>query len=99
MVTREVFIDNEAKSQLRKIFSYIERDSFQNAEKVRSAMIASFKALANNPEQFPADRYRRNNDGSFRAYEIFRYRVTYHISKERITIIRIRHTKRDFFEY
>ena len=34
MVTREVFIDNEAKSQLREIFSYIERDSFQNTEKV-----------------------------------------------------------------
>jgi plasmid stabilization system protein ParE len=52
MVRLEIFIDNEAKSQLRKVFSYIKRDSFQNAEKVREGIIASFKAIVNNPEQF-----------------------------------------------
>jgi len=81
MVVLKIFIDNEAKSQLRKVYSYIKRDSFQNAEKVRNGMIASFKTLVNNPEQFPADRYRRDNDGSFRAYEIFKKGLDWHIKR------------------
>jgi plasmid stabilization system protein ParE len=40
------------------------------------------------------EKYKRNNDGSFRAFELHRYRITYRIRNNEIRIIRIRHTKR-----
>jgi hypothetical protein len=30
--------------------------------------------------------------GSYRAFKIYKYRVSYHVSKEQITVIMIRHT-------
>lgn len=99
MVELRVFIDRVAKSQLREIYDYIKRDSLQNAERIRDGIIASIRELINNPEQYPSDKYRKNNDGSFRAFEIYKYRITYHISSEQITVIRIRHTKRDLLAY
>jgi addiction module RelE/StbE family toxin len=89
----KVIIDNEAKKQLREAYEYIKKDSFQNAEKVSSTIITTIRELAKNPEQHPPDKYRLNNDGSFRAYEIYKYRITYHVSKDQILVIRIRHTK------
>lgn len=99
MVKQKIVIDNEAKLQLRSIYTYIKKDSVQNAERIRTGIIASIKSLINNPEQYPADKYRTGNDGSLRAFEIYNFRITYHISSERITVIRIRHSKRDSLEY
>jgi hypothetical protein len=50
------------------------------------------------PEQLeihPPDKYRKNNDGSFRAYEIYRYRIT---DKE-IIVVCIRDTSMEPGEY
>ncbi|MDP4251546.1 MAG: type II toxin-antitoxin system RelE/ParE family toxin [Bacteroidota bacterium] len=98
MVKPNLFIEAEAKSELKRIYSYIKKDFLQNAEKVRKEIIASLGELTNNPGQYPFDKYRKNNDGSYRAFEIHKYRITYHTTKERITVIRIRHS-RDLFEY
>lgn len=97
--TGKVIIDNEAKLQLREAYRYITANSLQNAEKVKNKILASIKDLTKNPEQHPADKYRKNNDKSFRAYELYNYRITYHISAEQITVIRIRHTKMNPLEY
>lgn len=72
MVTkrRSVIIDNEAKFQLHLAYNYIREDSFQNAEKFRNKILASIKELIKNPEKYPPDKYRINNDGSYRAYEL-----------------------------
>ena len=94
-----VVIDNEAKLQLRLAYNYIRKDSFQNAEKVKADILASIKDLIKNPELHPPDKYRINNDGSFRAYELHKYRITYHVSDIQITVIRIRHTKMNPFSY
>ena len=96
---RKVVIDSEAKLQLRKIYRYIKNDSPQNAEKVRSKIISSIKELDSNPESHSPDKYRINNDGSYRAYEIYNYRITYHVSEELIIVIRIRHTKMNPLQY
>lgn len=34
-----------------------------------------------------------NNDGSFRAFEIYHHRISYRLLKNEVRIIRIRHTK------
>jgi plasmid stabilization system protein ParE len=95
----ESFIENEAKVQLRNAYNYIKKDSPQNAEKIKSDILASFQELINNPESHAPDKYRITNDGSYRAYEIYKYRITYHLSEERIIVIRIRHTKMNPLKY
>lgn len=100
MVTKlKVVIDNEAKNSLRQIYAYIQKDSIQNAKKVRKKMVSSINSLVKNPEQHAPDKYRRSNDGSYRAYEIYKYRITYHVGITEIRIIRIRHTKMNPLEY
>jgi addiction module RelE/StbE family toxin len=95
-----VIIDNEAKKALHEAFIYIRKDSLQNAEKVKNKILATIKELPENPKKHNPDKYRiKNDNNSFRAYEIYKYRVTYHVSTEEIRVIRIRHTKMNPIEY
>ena len=95
----KVVFDNESKKSLREALQYIQKDSEQNAEKVKSKILTSIKELITNPKRYNTDKYKLNNDGSYRAYEIYKYRITYHVSDDEIRIIRIRHTKMNPLEY
>lgn len=99
MVKPRIVIDNVAKRQLKDAYVYIKEDSPQNAEKVKEKILSSIKSLNLNPEIHPPDKYRINNDGSFRAYEIYKYRISYHVSADEIRVLRIRHTKMNPLEY
>lgn len=74
---------------------FIAKESFQNAEKVRLEIINEIEAIPANPRKFPPDRFKHNNDGLYRAFEIHHYRITYYIAPDKIRIIRIRHTSRE----
>ena len=87
------------QKDLKKIYDYILQTSFQNAQKVKSALLFSTKKLADQPEIHPPDKYKKNNKGNFRAYELHRYRVSYHVADKQITMTRIRHTKMNPKEY
>jgi plasmid stabilization system protein ParE len=99
MVSRVVEIQHLAKRQLWEAYKYIRKDSFQNAEKVRIRILDTIKALAKHPEQHPLDKYCMNNDGNFRAYEVYKYRISYYVSKEKVIVLRIRHTKMNPLNY
>jgi plasmid stabilization system protein ParE len=92
-VKPRIVIDNLAKTQLKEAYSYIKLDSPKSAEKVKAKILASIRGLADRPERYPKDKYRLNNDGSYRALEIYKYRISYHVSQEQITVIMIRHTR------
>ncbi len=99
MVKRKVEIEHTAKLQLKKAYEYIRKDSFQNAEKVKVKILQSIKALALYPERHPPDKFCMDNDGNFRAYEIYRYRITYYVTDDKIIVVRVRHTKMNPFVY
>lgn len=88
----EVVWPSNASKQLQKVYVFIRKDSFQNAEKVRKGILEATNILAVNPEIYPLDKYKIDNNGSFRAFELFRYRISYQITKNEVIIIRIRHT-------
>ncbi len=89
-----VTIDNEARKSLQNAYSHIKKDSLQNAEKVREKILSAIKDLADNPYRHSPDKYRVNNENnSFRAFEIHKYRVAYYVSDKEVRVIRIRHTK------
>ncbi len=66
-----------AKKQLQDAYEYIKQDSLQNAEKVRDEIIDSTIALERKSGIYPPDKYRFNNDGSYRAFELHRFRISY----------------------
>lgn len=95
----KIIIDDNAKLALRQAYHYILKDSPQNAKKVKEKILFLIRKIPSNPQFYPPDKFRINNDGSFRAFEIYRYRITYHISKDNIRVIRIRHTKLNPINY
>jgi plasmid stabilization system protein ParE len=97
--TLRLVIDNPAKVHLQEACQYIRKDSVQHAEQVKAGLLASFKELLRHPQKCPLDKYRLNNDGSYRAYELFKYRISYHVTAEQVTILRIRHTKMNPQQY
>jgi len=74
-------------------YIYICQDSPQNAIKVIDDIITSMDRAITNPEFYSADKYKINNDGSYRAFEKHHYRVTYRFSQNIIRILRVRHSK------
>ncbi len=84
----------QAKRELQKIYQYILEDSYQNAVKVRKQIIDAVLYLPKQPDKHPPDKYKINNDGTWRAFEIYHYRISYRVIKNQVRIIRLRHTGR-----
>lgn len=79
----------------KRSFRLYKKDSLQSAENVRNAIFSATDNLKYNPEIHPLDKYRKNNDGTFRAFEIYSYRIAYQLTKSEIRILRVRHTKQE----
>lgn len=88
-----------ALKQLQKSYLYIREESPQSADKVKDAIFKTAENLKNNPEIYPLDKYRKNNDGSVRAFELYSHRIAYQIRGKEIRILRVRHTRRSPFLY
>ncbi len=91
--------NRNALRQFEKAIAYIEDDSFTNADKFKRDILTKIDGLINHPQKYPPDKYKKNNDGSFRAFEIHTYRISYRFKKNDIRLIRIRHTKMNPLNY
>jgi plasmid stabilization system protein ParE len=89
----------KALKQFGDAIEYILQDSVQNAEKVRFEILKKIDSLPQYPEIYAPDKYKNQNDGSYRAFELHRYRITYRISSKEIRIIRVRHTSMEPISY
>ena len=85
---------NSAKAELKKVYEYIGLDSLQNAQMVRDTLVDLTIDLPQHPEKYPSDKFKKDNDGSWRAFEKYHYRISYRIMKEEIRIVRLRHTSK-----
>jgi plasmid stabilization system protein ParE len=74
------------------LYKYISEASPQNAKKVISDIIIATEKAINNPEYYNPDKYKTDNDGSYRAFEKHRYRIVYRYKKNIIRVLRVRHT-------
>jgi plasmid stabilization system protein ParE len=99
MVEKKVVVEHEAKMQLWKAYKYIQKDSYENAEMVKLKILDSIKALSRNAHQFRVDKYYIENDGSIRAYELLKFRISYKICNDEVVVLRIRHTKMNPLNY
>jgi plasmid stabilization system protein ParE len=101
MVTQqyEVLWNTMARKQVKKIYDYILQDSLQNAGKVVNDIADAVEKLKTNPERFGLDKYKKNNNGSYRYFELYSYRIAYRIYKTYIRILRVRSTDQEPLEY
>lgn len=87
----EVVWTKRSQQHLKKAYEYISQDSPQNALKVINALAAAVEKAISNPELYGPDKYKKDNDGSYRAFEKHRYRVSYRYSKNIIRVLRVLH--------
>ncbi|HEX3933263.1 MAG TPA: type II toxin-antitoxin system RelE/ParE family toxin [Puia sp.] len=95
MANRRLEWDRQALRQFNKAILYIAEDSIQNAEKVQADILEDIDAVIPHPERYPLDKFKIDNDGSYRAFELHRLRVAYFVGIDFIRILRIRHTSRE----
>jgi len=91
-MVKKVLWSFKAQMHLEKAYQYILLDSFQSAEKIKKEILSSTNKLTNHPEVYPLDKYKVNNDGTFRAFELYKFRIAYRVTEDEIIILRIRHT-------
>jgi plasmid stabilization system protein ParE len=98
-ITRNIIWDRPARLYLRKAIEYISLDSVKNADTVINAIFTSIEKASRFPEHFPPDKYKLNNTGSYRAFEIYSFRISFYADADIIRIVRIRHTKQKPVNY
>lgn len=94
MARLSVVWDIHAKSTFKKHIKRIAEDSLQSAEQVRDDLLQLIDDLPYSPEKYPPDKFKRDNDGSFRAFEKHNLRVAYLITNH-IRILRVRHVRQE----
>lgn len=84
-----------AVKQLLEIIQYLEDNDLVNyAEKIEIRILSKIHSLPNHLNTFQIDRLKKKNDGSFFAFEIDRYRISFRKINKEIRILRIRHSSR-----
>ncbi|HOS84743.1 MAG TPA: type II toxin-antitoxin system RelE/ParE family toxin [Bacteroidales bacterium] len=91
--------DNQAKETLKKELKHIRKTSSQGAETIKQKIFEIIQNLPNNPFAFEEDTLKINNDGSYRRFFVFSYRIVYRVTENSIQILRIRHTSREPLQY
>jgi plasmid stabilization system protein ParE len=99
MANRVTRWNKRALNQFNAAIKYIAKDSLQNAENARKDILSKTEKLTANPEIYPPDKYREENDGNFRAFELHHYRISYYVSANEIRVLRVRHTKMEPKKY
>lgn len=95
MVKKEYQIvwTKRSQQQMKAAYKYISDDSLQNAIKVVEDIVRSVDKAITNPEFYGPDKYKIDNDGSYRAFEKHRYRIVYRFTKNIIRVLRVRHNE------
>ena len=99
MVGLRVIWSTRGSNQLKKSLKDLKEKSPTAALKVKSEILKTTRELSKNPEIYSLDRFKKNNDGTIRAFEKYSYRVAYQVEKTQVVILRVRHTSRSPLEY
>ena len=96
---RKILWDKQALHYFRDTIQYIRKESPQNADKVKKEVLEKINELSTHPEIHNPDKYKINNNGDYRAFELHRLRVSYFITEDKIIISRIRNTRQKPLDY
>ena len=99
MKKRVIRWDKPEMIYFKEAIRYIRLDSDQNADKVKGEILVKIRELSTRPEIHPPDKYKQNNSGDYRAFELHRYRIAYLVKDHEIVIVRVRHCSQEPQEY
>ena len=71
----------------------------QNAEKVKTTIIAATNQSGESPFIHPVAKFKSVQDKSYRAYELLKLRIAYRVTGDRIIIVRMRQVKMEPKDY
>jgi len=91
----KVIWSKNSSLQLKEFLKDLKEKSLKAASKVKNEILKTARGLSNNPEIYSPDRFKKDNDGSFRSFEKYSYRVTYQVGKTQVVMLRVRHTSRE----
>jgi plasmid stabilization system protein ParE len=89
----EIIWAKSALNSLLKIYEYIYESSPQNAHNIITEIEQKVAVLAEQPDRYKPDSYKKNNTGAYRAFEYKRIRISYKVSFTRIEVVRVKHTR------
>jgi len=99
MVKLKVIWSKNGLLQLKESLENLREKSPKSALKVKNKILKTARDLSESPEIYSSDRFKKDNDGTIRAFEKYSYRVTYRVEKTCVIILRIRHTSREPLKY
>lgn len=99
MSKRKITWDKQALYFFRDAIRYIREDSPQSADKVKKEVLEKINELSIRPEIHNPDKYKLNNSGNYRAFELHRLRLGYLVKETEIIIARIRNTAQEPLDY
>lgn len=83
---KEIVWHKSALKQLEDIYKFVEKDSPGNAETVRLRIVEKINALSKYSQAHLPDRFKRNNpDRKYRAFVVYRFRVSYYVKPQRLS--------------
>ena len=91
--------NNRASVYFKNAYERIKEESYSNAEKVRDGIMKVIDSLPSQAEKYPPDKFKKNNQGNYRAFEKYSYRIAYKHSAKEIRILRVRHVKQEPKDY
>ena len=92
---RKVVWNKRPSSSLNKALKKISEDSYLQAERVEEAIVATLELARQNPERSPPDKFKKENQGSYRAFETHSYRIAYRFTDTQVRVLRIRHVRQE----
>lgn len=82
------------KNLIAALEFFEENNSFDYSLRFENELIEKIKDLPNSFQQYTLDKFRFENDGSYRVLFIDSYRISFRVKPNEIQILRIRHTSR-----
>ena len=95
----QVFWTSDAQKDFNEIVAYYKSQSNQAHKLVQKAILKTLSTAATNPFIFETDKLRTRLDENFRKFTIYHISVTYEIRKEKLFVLRLRHTSREPLSY
>jgi addiction module RelE/StbE family toxin len=97
--TYRIIWDEDALYQLQEYLAYVHRQSPSAPGIIRDRLLEKLDTISTNPFICEDDRLKENNNGMYKAFIVYSYRITYKITDASVNVIRVRHTSKEPLEY
>lgn len=96
---KTIIWSDQAARHYHDIMEYLSEESPEALPIVGNALLDLIESLATAYDHHPPDRFKKRNNGTYKAAVVFSYRVSYLVTDKEVYILRVRHTSREPLGY